>query len=76
MGNIKLLTPPEPNQELIDTLENMLTDVRNGEILGLVAVSQDKSGAAYFACHGIKDRWHVLGFLSHLMFKLQKDPEK
>lgn len=53
-------------------LEEVLAKVRAGDIHGVLVLSQDKTGIAYNIA-GIKDRFEVLGWLSHAMHKLQSD---
>lgn len=53
-------------------LEDALARVRCGETTGILLLEQDVSGCSY-ACAGLKDRWTIIGFLSHAMFKLNSE---
>lgn len=60
--------------DVIDILERALQQAKDGELNGVMVLKQDPGGVAY-AVAGIKDRFTVLGWLSHAMHRLQTDPE-
>lgn len=64
----------EADPDVVGFLEKALQKAKDGEITGVLILAQDPSGVAY-SLAGIKERFTVLGWLSHAMYQLQSDPE-
>jgi len=73
MTKLAALPPPEPNADAIAFAEKLVADLKSGEVVGFVAVRQSKDGSAQYTVAGITARFSVLGYLSHLMYRLQRD---
>lgn len=58
--------------DVIVYLEEILARARTGEITGVMIMAQDGKGVA-FRHAGLKDRFELLGWLSHTMHNLQTD---
>ena len=63
----------KPDPEVISFLDDALAKARKGEITGVLIISQDVGKWASYSHAGLKDRFHVLGYLSHAMHQLQTD---
>lgn len=63
---------PKPDLEIVARLEELLARAKSGEDFGFLILTQDKSGITYNVA-GVRDRYKVLGWLSHAMYKLQSD---
>lgn len=73
MTKLAVIPPPQADPELLAFAENLVADIKSGEITGFVGVRQTKTGSAQYITVGVKERFTMLGFLSHLMHKLQSD---
>lgn len=71
MSNVRALSRPV-DPDVVRFIEQVLERAKAGEISGVLMLSQDTEGVAY-GIAGIKDRFTVLGWLSHAMHKLQDD---
>lgn len=72
-GVVNLVPAREPDPDLIRYLEAALERARSGEIVGVLMLQQDVTGCVRYTIANIKDRFKVLGFLSHAMHSLQED---
>ena len=43
-GNVREIKPPEPNQNLVEELEDMLADAKSGRLVAAVIVGMDAKG--------------------------------
>lgn len=59
----------EVNKDVIENLENLLGWARLGAIQSLAVVAE-KNGALEYSTANVKDRWKLLGYLSHLQYKV------
>jgi hypothetical protein len=66
----ELKRPVDP--DVVDILERALEKAKSGEINGVLVLSQDPNAISY-AIAGVKERFTVLGWLSHAMHRLQTD---
>lgn len=71
MSTLSLVCKSDPN--VADWLEEYAAEAREGRLTGFVMLRQTKGGAVTFTCVGMKDRFSLLGMLSHLMHQLQED---
>lgn len=71
MTNIVAIKPTV-DDELVEMLEKTLAEAKDGEISAVMLLAQDCNGVRY-RLYGIKDRFQVLGWLSHMMHRLQTD---
>lgn len=56
--------------DVVNYLEEMLRDAKDGKITGFAAVSRS-NGACEFTNAGIPNRFELTGYLTHLIYKLQ-----
>lgn len=63
----------EPDVGMIEHLEELLKRARAGEIMGVLTVAQDTMGAAQYSVQNMRNRFEILGYLSHAMHQLQSD---
>jgi hypothetical protein len=63
----------QPDPVVIEFLEDALADAKAGKTTGVLIVAQDREGGASYAITGIKNRFTVMGFLYHALFRLQSD---
>jgi hypothetical protein len=66
----QLRRPVDP--DVVEYLQRALDEAKAGEITGVMILAQDPDGVRY-GLAGIKDRFAVIGWLSHAMHKLQAD---
>jgi hypothetical protein len=69
----ELKRPVDP--DVVDILERALEKAKSGEINGVLVLSQDPNAISY-AIAGVKERFTVLGWLSHAMHRLQTDRQE
>lgn len=72
MAEIARIHQPAPDGEVIKKLEAALDRARAGETHGVLLLEQDKAGCKY-VCAGLKNRFELIGFLSHAIHQLQAD---
>ena len=61
-----------PDPDALRFAEELLAAVKSGEVRGFVCIQQDRHGVRYVTANA-KDRMMLLGYLSHMMHKLQED---
>lgn len=71
-GNVVRVLQRGTDPDVIARIEDVLEAAKAGEIHGVMILSQDAGGVRYTLA-GIKDRFSVLGWLSHAMHRLQTD---
>lgn len=72
MGIVALKS--QPNAEIIDALEELVQDAKDGRLSGVVMVSIESTTLqTRFFTAGIDDRWRLMAFLHHTIYKLQTD---
>lgn len=70
-GNVTALKRPV-DPDIVRFLEDELANAKAGKTTGILVLVQDPEGVAYRVV-GIKDRFEILGWLSHAMHLLQTD---
>lgn len=70
-AQIRQLTRPV-DPEVVRYLEEALAEAKAGKLSGVLILQQDAEGLAY-AVAGVKDRFALIGWLSHAIHKLQTD---
>ena len=73
MNAVVKIVEDKPDPDAVAYLEGILADVKRGEVMGVLIMTQYKGGALRYQCAGLKDRWNILGWLSHAMHNLQRD---
>lgn len=69
---IHALPTPQPDPDVLTYLAQALEDAKAGKLTGVLLVTQQQDGAAQYSIAGIKDRFTVLGYLTHALYKLQQ----
>lgn len=62
---------PSVDPTTVRILESALEDVRSGKTVGVVLIEASNDGVCHFATNGMKNRFELLGYLAHMMHKLQ-----
>lgn len=62
----------EPNENCIETLEELLADAKIGEIVGISAACVHQDGASSFKYGGCVKKHGMLGALSRLTYFINK----
>lgn len=73
-GALNIVKPfvRKPADGVIDVLKKALTQAKDGEITGIVLLTESETGVAYHT-HGLRDRYQTSGILFHALYKLQSD---
>jgi hypothetical protein len=69
-SNVRALTKPACDPDIIKYLEASLERAKAGELLGILLLEEDATGIGYKTA-GINDRYKTSGFLFHALHKLQ-----
>ena len=57
---------------VIEILEGLLKDAREGNLIGVVVASKNKD-ACFYSTAGLRDRYETIGYLHHMIFKLHHE---
>lgn len=57
---------------IVEYLEAVLTEAREGKTTGVLILAQDAEGLRY-SIAGITERFEVIGWLSHAIYKLNSE---
>lgn len=63
-----------PNADVVRILEGALERARKGETTGIVLVEQEITACTSYSHANIAERYKVIGYLSHCIFKLHEAP--
>ena len=71
MSNLAAITP-KTDPDVIEILEGLLKDAKDGKLIGVVVATKQKD-ACYYSTAGMRDRYETIGYLHHMIFKLHQE---
>lgn len=72
-SNLRTLPTIGTDPDVLKYAEELVAEIKSGKVTGFVMVTQEPLRGAQYVVAGLKDRFHVTGFIWHMMHCLQSN---